>query len=278
MSEPSYDSSFSLDDVTAKIAYAYAKQQVFAFFGLFSLVFVLGEVLGGSTTPPELALGGLTALVGAAVLALVFTQRDLKRVNRTSLLLAIAALLLSVVEAALVLLRILPAESAATLGGVAVVAFVSGGLVVSYPLPFKRGGTVLYKPAEIVELANARTLGFGAIFLLLVAVAGLLVRAPASTGAFLDPLYLEIIVAALGAEGFVMFILGKKNVGIIRHLRAVMLLALVVAAVLAADVARSTAALSYGLPPLLGAALLLAIVVVLSPRLNHGKTIVSHRA
>lgn len=269
---------FSLDDVTSKIAYAYSKQQVFAWFGLFALVGVLGPLVAVRSDLAALAAEGVTALLGAGILALVFTQRDLKRINRTSLQLALAVLVVQALVAFLSWRGVLPHETPEDLASGVSLAAVAGALVVSYPQPVRRGDAVLYRPSAILDLSNARTLGFGAVFMIALGISALASPTPVAVGSWFDPIFVELGILALGAVGLVLFLLGRENGILVPRSMGVTGGAFALSIVGLANAFGSSNALENALVPFVGLGLLLVLVLLFAPRLNRGKTILGRRA
>lgn len=269
---------FSLDDVTSKIAYAYSKQQVFAWFGLFALLGVLGPLAAQTHDVVALGLDAVVAAVGAGILALVLTQRDLKRINRTSWYLSAVPFLAEIVLFVLSDRGVLAHQSASDLSVELSAALTALAMFISYPQPIRRGDSVLFKPAEIAQLSKVRTLAFGCLFMIAIGVSTFVSPTPIPTGRWVDPNLFGQILLVLGALGMVLFVLQRKASWFVGALTALAMVGLAAAVVGAANVASSADVLEDALAPVVGLALLLVVILVLSPILNKGKTIIGHRA
>ena len=198
---------FSMDDVTSKIAYAYAKQQVFVLLGLFSVVAgALLVVLEWPTHAGDSYLGLIDDVVlllgGLGILSTVAVEKDLKRVNRHAMAVLAVVGLVQVVVLALSFSGILRIEDAGDLSddlGVAAVIILA---LVAYPFPTRRGGG-LYSPEKVRILSNARTLAFAA-FAGAVAALGALPSSSehaAASGMFMSPFSDEIGLLAVWGTG-----------------------------------------------------------------------------
>ncbi len=275
---------FSMDDVTSKIAYAYAKQQVFVLLGLFSVVAgALLVVLEWPTHAGDSYLGLIDDVVlflgGLGILSTVAVEKDLKRVNRHAMAVLAVVGLVQVVVLALSFSGILRIEDAGDLSddlGVAAVIILA---LVAYPFPTRRGGG-LYSPEKVRILSNARTLAFAA-FAGAVAALGALPSSSehaAASGMFMSPFSDEIGLLAVGALGVVLFLALENGPKLVRWLSVVVGVELIVAIGGAADEVRSVEALGDDIPKVLVALFALVIVFLLSQRLNKGKTIIDRRA
>ncbi len=275
---------FSMDDVTSKIAYAYAKQQVFVLLGLFSVVAgALLVVLEWPTHAGDSYLGLIDDVVlflgGLGILSTVAVEKDLKRVNRHAMAVLAVVGLVQVVVLALSFSGILRIEDAGDLSddlGVAAVIILA---LVAYPFPTRRGGG-LYSPEKVRILSNARTLAFAA-FAGAVAALGALPSSSehaAASGMFMSPFSDEIGLLAVGALGVVLFLALENGPKLVRWLSVVVGVELIVAIGGAADEVRSVEALGDDVPKVLVALFALVIVFLLSQRLNKGKTIIDRRA
>ena len=275
---------FSMDDVTSKIAYAYAKQQVFVLLGLFSVVAgALLVVLEWPTHAGDSYLGLIDDVVlllgGLGILSTVAVEKDLKRVNRHAMAVLAVVGLVQVVVLALSFSGILRIEDAGDLSddlGVAAVIILA---LVAYPFPTRRGGG-LYSPEKVRILSNARTLAFAA-FAGAVAALGALPSSSehaAASGMFMSPFSDEIGLLAVGALGVALFLALENGPKLVRWLSVVVGVELIVAIGGAADEVRSVEALGDDVPKVLVALFALVIVFLLSQRLNKGKTIIDRRA
>ena len=275
---------FSMDDVTSKIAYAYAKQQVFVLLGLFSVVAgALLVVLEWPTHAGDSYLGLIDDVVlflgGLGILSTVAVEKDLKRVNRHAMAVLAVVGLVQVVVLALSFSGILKIEDAGDLSDdLGVAAVIILGLV-AYPFPTRRGGG-LYSPEKVRILSNARTLAFAA-FAGAVAALGALPSSSehaAASGMFMSPFSDEIGLLAVGALGVALFLALENGPKLVRWLSVVVGVELIVAIGGAADEVRSVEALGDDVPKVLVALFALVIVFLLSQRLNKGKTIIDRRA
>ncbi len=275
---------FSMDDVTSKIAYAYAKQQVFVLLGLFSVVAgALLVVLEWPTHAGDSYLGLIDDVVlllgGLGILSTVAVEKDLKRVNRHAMAVLAVVGLVQVVVLALSFSGILRIEDAGDLSDdLGVAAVIILGLV-AYPFPTRRGGG-LYSPEKVRILSNARTLAFAA-FAGAVAALGALPSSSehaAASGMFMSPFSDEIGLLAVGALGVALFLALENGPKLVRWFSVVVGVELIVAIGGAADQVRSVEALGDDVPKVLVALFALVIVFLLSQRLNKGKTIIDRRA
>ncbi len=275
---------FSMDDVTSKIAYAYAKQQVFVVLGLFSVVAgALLVVLEWPTQAGDSYLGLIDDVVlllgGLGILSTVAVEKDLKRVNRHAMAVLAVVGLVQVVVLALSFSGILKIEDAGDLSddlGVAAVIILA---LVAYPFPTRRGSG-LYSPDKVRILSNARTLAFAALAGAVAALGALPSSSEraAASGLFMSPFSDEIGLLAVGALGVVLFLTLENGPKLVRWLSAVVGVELIVAIGGAADEVRSVEALGDDIPKVLVALFALIIVFLVSQRLNKGKTIIDRRA
>ncbi len=275
---------FSMDDVTSKIAYAYAKQQVFVVLGLFSVVAgALLVVLEWPTQAGDSYLGLIDDVVlllgGLGILSTVAVEKDLKRVNRHAMAVLAVVGLVQVVVLALSFSGILKIEDAGDLSddlGVAAVIILA---LVAYPFPTRRGSG-LYSPDKVRILSNARTLAFAALAGAVAALGALPSSSEraAASGLFMSPFSDEIGLLVVGALGVVLFLTLENGPKLVRWLSAVVGVELVVAIGGAADEVRSVEALGDDIPKVLVALFALIIVFLVSQRLNKGKTIIDRRA
>lgn len=271
-----------MDDVTARIAFAYAKAEVFFWFGLTAL---LGGVLTQAFLLSNAALfgaQGLVAALGAALLVAGWLEKDLKRIARTgrylTLLAALVELLLAVATHwSLAQISAPPQDVGAQLGlGAAALA-----VVLTYPLPVRKGGTVLFSPQGVRVLADRRLLGMVSLFWVLVGAIALILAPSADHRNFLPPWATDAAVLAWGAVGGALFLFGQRALekGLKGRLVAVVALVGALLAALAslnawlgADGQGDAVALFAG------GLSACAVVLALSARLNSGRTIVDRRA
>lgn len=275
---------FSMDDVTSKIAYAYAKQQVFVLLGLFSVVAgALLVVLEWPTHAGDSYLGLIDDVVlllgGLGILSTVAVEKDLKRVNRHAMAVLAVVGLVQVVVLALSFSGILKIEDAGDLSddlGVAAVIILA---LVAYPFPTRRGGG-LYSPERVRILSNARTLAFAALAGGVAALGALPSSSEhsAASGLFMSAFSDEIGLLAVGALGVVLFLTLENGPKLVRWLSAMVGVELIVAIGGAADEVRSVEALGDDIPKVLVALFALVLVFLVSQRLNKGKTIIDRRA
>jgi hypothetical protein len=279
-----------MNEVTSKVAYAYAKQQAFVYLGLILLIATTGVeylhrpnpfVFGANTPAPAwIDLGSSILLVAGSllVLGIAFTRKNLEAVTRPSL--RVVALMLGVELVSIV------GSGVVTHGtgpGVAedLALLLSLGLgVLSYPLPVRRGSAVLYSPAEVQTLSNSRSLGLGAGILALVALLRL-VSPGGSIGVEGGPVSASIttvLVLALSILAAAFFVLLPRGSRRPKAVGGVLAAAVIVALLpLLADPWDLTRWAVASLPLSVGLAALI-VVGGLSRVLNRGKTIVSHRA
>jgi hypothetical protein len=270
---------FSLDHVTSKIAYAYSKQEAFVFLGLAALGGSVGPLLAGVGDLPILAASGLAMALGAAILALAFTQRDLRRINRTSLTISLLMMLTAIGALAASVYGPFPRPSAQLEVSLLTLALTAGVSVVAYPLPLRRGDSVLFQPDEILDLANARALAMGALLLATFGVAGLAVpHATSSPGASVDPEWLLLGCLALGLAGIAAFVALPRRTSTLRFAAGIVGGGAVLSLAYALDSTGGLTGVEGALLPGVGLALLLALAFGLSPQLNRGRTVLGRRA
>lgn len=276
---------FSMDDVTGKIAYAYAKQQVFVFVALFGVLYgaaVLlqewphgaGDSYGALLDEIVLILGGL------GILVLSLNQKDLKKVNRHAVVVLLLVLLVKVAIIALSVSKVLAIEDTGDLGDDMGTAAVLGLAVLSYPLPTRRGGGPLFSKDAVRQLSNLRTLAFASLLVAVVSLSALAVPSevsvigPMHTSMATDDLFLSVI----GLGGLVLFLALKNSKKLELWLTTVVAIGLVGALFGLANEVGSEGALGDDLSKVIAMALALLVVFVLSPSLNQGRTIVDRRA
>jgi hypothetical protein len=256
-----------LNDVSNKVAYAYARYQaswvIAATVLLGGLLATIDELDVPLSTVDDLFL----VLVGVGIAVLALRNRDLKRINRGTLILLGAAFLVKVVFALL--------ESPEDRLDESVWLVALGLLLVAYFLPRRLGRTVLYPPRELRALSNGRT--FAIAFLLALVFSGLgevVLGVPARSplGIF------DLVVAVPALVGLLVYLVHPCGARLTAYLTGFC----VVSSVGALLAAGSTWMLGDRLDEQLVAlaALLSALVIVwgLSHRINQGKTIIAHRA
>jgi hypothetical protein len=257
---------FGMDDVTAKVAYAYSKQQAFAFVGI--ALAGLGVLLAVSERAELVLVVGDAALVagGAIVLAYIGTRKNLAKVNRPALRILGFAFLVKLATLPISTFA-LGASSPDLAGDLASLVFVPA-MVIGYPLPIRRSGGVLFAPEEIRVLSDGRTLGVAAAFVAAIGLTALpLPHSPNVSGGLLgSALVLDGVTLALAAALAVVFLRMKGTA----RTRAGW-------ALFAASVAVGVLAL-WDLPLVLAGVAGLVVLLVLAKPLNEGKRIISHRS
>ena len=264
------------DDVTSKIAYAYAKQQAFVALAGMVLVGASAAALGELRAPVFLLANLLILVAAAGALAIIVRRRDLGAINRPCLRLFAAALAgrLALETVGLYFGEAPIAGGAADLG----VDLLLAAGTISYVFPLRRGSTVLYRSAEVRELANDRTVALASVALAMLDLGRLIGPIRSGTLAAFDGFGLLLAASVALAVGAA--VLGVRPTGRSAGRRlAEGVLALATALTVAAAVVASA--------PIEGAllaadplgVLLVALGVVhgASERLNRGKTIVARR-
>lgn len=273
MESPPPWAMFTTDDVTKKVAYAYAKQSVFAWLGVFGVVGG-AALVGWSAWSHSLSIAGLLLLIGGlGVLAAIFTSKDLKKVNHLALRVNLGvggALLILVIVAHFVSFESTLQQDVEAAG-----VLVSLLPTLSYPLPIKRADSALYNPTQVKELADRRTAGFTAG--VVAALAAVQLIADHLTGALsnLDLLPPGVILV-VGIIGVILFLGRLTSEKLWLPSAGILAVALVVGAL--TIVSGPAFSMAVGLWIASAAASGLAVLTVLSPRLNTGRTIVGHRA
>ena len=256
-----------LNDVTNKVAYAYARYQA-------SLVVVAALVVGGLLAtydeldvPLSVVDDLLLAVLGAALLVVALRNRDLKRINRGALLLLSAAFLLQLVFAFLES----PEDRLDESVWIAALAL----LLLAHFLPRRMGKTVLFGQGELRALSNGRTLATGLLFALVFSGLGEAVLGipPRSVlGVF------DLLVAIACTSGLVVYLLFPSGPRLTGWLSGFAGVSLVVAASAAASTFKPGDRLDEQLVALVALASALVVVWGFSRRINQGKTIIAHRA
>jgi hypothetical protein len=255
-----------MNDVTNKVAYAYSKQEAFALVSL--LLIGLGSALAVAERGSVALLVGDAGLIagGAAIASLIVLRANLAKVNRPALRAAGFTFLAKLVTL-LVALLLFSGTVHDLAGDVAALAFLVAVLF-GYPLPIRRSGGVLYGPAEVRDLADGRAVGVAATWLGALTVgASLFPNSPAiATGLVPARWMVDVVLLGLTVAFAIVFLRLRGRTR--------------VRAGTALFGATALVGLLAGLAPVLiytgiaGVVLLL----VLSPRLNAGKRIISHRA
>lgn len=289
--------SEGMDDVTSKVAYAYAKQQAFVYLALAFLA--LGALGAGISLEGLRALGlargellasgaGLVAAAallagGVEIVRIVRGRTNLAAVNRPSLrrtLVVGLVLLLVALDLALVAPVALHLPSPIGLRVFALAAFLVAAVAAgSYVFPITRGDKVLYGPAEVRALSNRRTLGFANGLGLALALTLLFARRP---GALAGPLLPGLLGAPLltvaAVVGFAAYLAlpGRSGDGIGQI--ALAAFAGIGLAWFVGLLPRGAPTAAVALAPVLLALLYFPVRYGLSAPLNRGKKIIAHRA
>ncbi len=257
----------SLNDVTNKVAYAYARYQA-------SLVVAAALVMGGLlATYDELDVplstvdDLLLALVGAAIVVVALRNRDLKRITRGTLLLLSTAFLVKVVFAFFES----PEDRLDESVWVAALAL----LLLAHFLPRRMGKTVLYSQGELRALSNGRSLATGLLLALVFSGVGeaALGVPPRSVLGVLD-----LLVAVACAGGLVCYLLFPIGPRLTAWLSGFAGASLVLAGLASASTFRLGDRVEDPLIALVALASSLVVVWGFSQRINQGKTIIAHRA
>ncbi|MGI0053874.1 MAG: hypothetical protein ACREC5_02930 [Thermoplasmata archaeon] len=264
-----------MDEVTSKVAYAYAKLQA-GVVGAVALIAVAPEIAALQGSLPLSILLGLCAVgPGAALLWIAANTTDLERTGYAAKrCFPVAGLLWIVILGLAEFQSPLRSGSAqiAELGAF----FIAALAIVSYPLPVRRGSVVLYRPAAIRALSDRRAtlLGLG----LLVGLAAIeLLPGGISSGADLS-VRVSVAGALAAALGGVGLTLAGGVHRAVRPGGEVLLLASGFLLVLSAGLSgwdRTSLLLASG--PAAVAVMTVVVLHVVSPELNHGRKIISRR-
>lgn len=268
----------AMDEVTSKIAYAYAKQQAFVALALAMLVGGVAAAAEGHSALVVLAPAAAVVAGASVILILAATRTNLAAITRPGLR----------IVGGLFLVTLAAWVAQAFLGGVAaapgalllgLVLLLAAGAV-SYPLPIRRGGTVLYTPAAIRDLADARSSAMSAIAVASFGLSRLLLPSsfPSPNGPALSGILLGAVLVGVGAAAVGVLAALPSGTRRTRGLEAILAVAVVLA--LLGMVGRTGEADAWGsaLVPTITALSGIAVTRGLSARLNHGKTIVARRA
>lgn len=269
---------FAMNDVTSRIAHAYAKHQVFVWSGLLLLgSSLLSLTLGGESFPDRIdrvvvAVGGLVLVVHP------LRERDLKKLNRTAVLLVGALLVITGVASLLAFLGRWDLGGSFARGEDATFLGLQFALVLGYPFPSRKGSTVLFTPEKVRALSNSRTFGFGSVFL---GLAGAILLVGPSAGRSSPPFPPDLApmaLVAVGVVGFLLYLATKDPAKVIMPGAILSVVGVGLSAVAAWDAVGTSAVLAPALTVALGSVLLLVLVFALSLRINRGKVIVDRRA
>lgn len=268
----------SMDEVTSKVAYAYAKQQAGVVGSLALLAAAPGIAWLQGSWEAALLAGLLAAIPGAVFLYITLTTKDLERVGHAAKRVFPAAVLvfLALLAASVLVAPLRPGGARlADLGGLWIVLVAT----VSYPLPVRRGATVLYRPAAVRRLADRRTVGIGLTFLVGLAALEFLPGGFAAAGLPLAARGATLLALLVAVAGVGLYLLGGADrKGVVPAMAAA-----AVAAGLLLGIAGDWAGFGDRAGPLAltsiaVAGLIVITVVVLNPRLTTGRRIIAHRA
>ncbi len=277
--------SVGMNDVTSKVAYAYAKQSAFVVVALAFLTvtptvayLVVSTGSGGWAELLLLAADALLMAGGATMLYVVLTRRDLARINHACR--RIVALLFLVQILVVAVVRLVPHVAGPHLTGeFALALFALAGLV-AYPFPLRRGGAVLYDPDGVRALANGRAAALGSLLLLLFAGTRLLAG---GDGFALRSLPVSPLVDAglLEAVAFVasgLFLAMANGPRLPRVIESLLVVALAVSLLLVVEDPTDPRIWAVALGPVALVASELLADHGLAGRLDSGRAIVAHRA
>jgi hypothetical protein len=257
---------FGMDDVTAKVAYAYSKQQALAYVGI--VLAGIGALLAVSERAELVLVIGDAALLaaGAIILFYIGTRKNLAKINRPSLRILGIAFLVKLVTLP-VSTYALAAPSPDLAVDLASLVFLVA-MVIAYPLPIRRSGGVLFAPDEIRVLSDGRTVGVAAVFVAALGLVALpLPHSPNVTGGLLgSALVLDAVTLVLAAALAVVF-LRLRGTPRSRAGSGLLLGSVVVGVVALWDV-----------PLIVAGGAGLVVLLILAKPLNSGKRIISHRS
>ncbi|MHB8352085.1 MAG: hypothetical protein ACYDFT_05275 [Thermoplasmata archaeon] len=267
----------SMDEVTSKVAYAYAKQQagVVTGFGLLALAPGIAALQG--STELAAAAGLLTAIPGAAFLYITATTTNLEKVGHAAKrVFPAAALLLVGLLAFSIFLAPLRHGSAqlADLGGLWVALLG----VVSYPLPIRRGSVVLYRPAAVRQLADRRAVGLGLGLLAGLSAFEFLPGGLAAGDASGLTRAVTLLAFAAGLVGAALFVARRDSPGTLRPMEITGIASGLLLGAAGYFSGHAGPALWLAVGPLAIAVLTVAVVHLLSPLWTTGRKIIAHRA
>jgi hypothetical protein len=267
----------SFEDVTSKVAFSYAKQQAFVYLAIAVAAVTAGAIYLERGSPIDL-VGDLALLAGAAgALAIALPRKDLGRINRPCLRLFAICFVVK--------LGATGASDAVTRGGGAAPAGDLGLLlllgvgVVGYAFPLRRGGTVLYAPAAVRELANGRTVALaGAALLVLFAARFVVPGGMDGVGNDrISPALLGAVGAAAGLAAIAIHLVRPTGVRALRVGEVAIVLGALAGAAGALGAAAPGAAWAVAAGPLGAGGAAVGLIELGSSRLNRGKAIVARR-
>ncbi len=272
---PEGSAMFAMNDVSSKVAYAYAKMEVFTMGAVAMIALCVGYLIialpeeGFRAAVDELLL----IAVGAFVLAQILLLVDLKTINRRSWVLVGIAFLGN-----LILLGLAPASLRTLFSALAI---LTGAMAVSYPFPIRRGRTTLYGPEEVRHLSGVRALALAGLAVVVLSVGDLavhgLVRGNLSD---LPVLVARVSVAVISLIVIALFLASRATAGLTRGLVFLAVLDLIPSAYLVVmDVSTGIAlGMAFAFPELVIWVAALGVTLGLGEKLTRGKTILGHRA
>lgn len=266
-----------MDEVTSKVAYAYAKQQAGVLTGLGLLAIAVEIALLQESIGLSVVTGLLAAVPGAAFLYITATTTNLEKVGHAAkrAFPAAALLLLGLVALSFVLAPL--RHGAAQLADLSGLWIALLG-VMSYPFPVRRGSVVLYRPVEVRRLADRRAVGLGTGFLSGLAVLELFSGGFAAGGVPLLAREASLLAVTAGLVGSALFLVRRDQPGTLPPLEAAAVASAAFLGVAAYFSGRGGTCLELAVGPVALAVLTLVVIHGLSPRLTTGRKIIAHRA
>ncbi len=265
---------FAMNDVSSKVAYAYAKMEVFTMGAVAMIALCVGDLI---TFPEEGFRPAVDELLliaaGAFILAQILLLVDLKTINRRSWVLVGIAFLGN-----LILLGLGPTSLRTLFSALAV---LTGALAVSYPFPIRRGRTTLYGPEEVRHLSGVRALALAGLAVVVLSVGDLTIHG-FNWGNPSDLLVLvarlSVLVISLVTIG--LFLVSRATPGLTRGLVYLAVLDVIPSAYLVIlDVVAGIApGMTFAFPELVIWVAALGVTLGLGEKLTRGKTILAHRA
>ena len=271
---PEGSAMFAMNDVSSKVAYAYAKMEVFTMGAVAMVALCVGYLIALPEEGFRAAVDELLLIAaGAFVLAQILLLVDLKTINRRSWVLVGIAFLGN-----LILLGLAPASLRTLFSALAI---LTGAMAVSYPFPIRRGRTTLYGPEEVRHLSGVRALALAGLAVVVLSVGDLavhgLVRGNLSD---LFVLVARVSVAVIGLIVIGLFLASRATAGLTRGLVFLAVLDLIPSAYLVVmDVSTGIAlGMAFAFPELVIWVAALGVTLGLGEKLTRGKTILGHRA